>query len=986
MEDALLLQKYAKGQDAGAFDELVRRYAGMVYGTCLRITRNAHDAEDVAQESFLELARRAGAVQNPGPWLYGVAAHKARNVVRDAVTRNRHEEQVMPESPEEPTWEVLSPHIDLAIAELPEELRDVVVQHFLRGQTQAQVAEVLGVNQSTVSRRVDQAVLALREKLRKRGVVASVAVLGALLTQNASGAAVPASLTAALGKMAVAGVGKAGAGVAVGTGNGVLGTVGGKLAVIGAAVAVAVGVGVVATQSGAKPSAPAVKAPAVKAVVPGSAGPAVLAGIETSTSTTGDTNVNKKMTRKADNAKIDMPPPPNTPNVRREGGKAWIEGVPVLRWDKEQCTYAGALAAASMVTEHPCAYDDVMGWSALAFRVRWYQTNQVSGVRGWCPSSPVGEITQAMDATDAATGWRFRHEWHWGNPNLERFAPDIVGAIDGGRPVLAYDSALNVAVICGYADAGRTVLLRQYGGKQELAAVPAAKLGPMLMFFKEHVAPLPAREALVAGLKIAVYNWRRDPEQIAAKGQYWYGATSLRKWAADLADVKGLSEEQMKSLFFVSWWNESSMADARAMAVSFLRRHAGELPGDGQAALLRAADVYEREGRLFRQAFRDRTAFFSPGTGKTIADWTDAVREREAKLLLDVCGIEAEAIGEIEKALAVAGVTESAKGGRIELKIDMPPPPNTPGNTFARGMAAILGYLGTDVSYDRVMGLTGVAFILQVDTSGPYLPGNELDCAWWPNDDWGFELGVPVLAKAVGWDLRKIPSDIDAYKADPVGQYRRAFAPAVELSLRAGKPVLAAGFIGTSLDDQEPPLLGYGTKGKSTQSGQQTTRIGRYPYVLYVVGDRTSVGNAADVDLASLRHIVALYNEQAQGVGAPKTRFSGRQAWAEWLRLMRGGVGHDNNMLVHLRYNRRSAVVYLREMAGRYAGEAATRLTAAADLYQRVLDDLMAAELPYPPGPTKAGPEAYRAMCERVSKLEVEAVAELEGAVKVLTK
>jgi hypothetical protein len=210
-------------------------------------------------------------------------------------------------------------------------------------------------------------------------------------------------------------------------------------------------------------------------------------------------------------------------------------------------------------------------------------------------------------------------------------------------------------------------------------------------------------------------------------------------------------------------------------------------------------------------------------------------------------------------------------------------------------------------------------------------------------------LGLPVLAKAVGWELRRLGCDIKAYRADPAAEYRRVFASAAEQSLRAGKPVLAAGFIGTALDDQEPPLLGYGTRGKSTQYGQQTARIERHPWLLYVIGERAPAGSAAEVDLASLRHIIALFNEKAQGPDAPKTRFSGRQAWDEWLRLMHRGVGHDNNMLIHLQYNRRSAVAYLREMAGRHTGETAAHLAAAVGVYQRILDDLMAAELPYPP-------------------------------------
>ena len=68
--DGTLLQRYASDHDADAFAELVRRYAGMVYATCMRVTGNAHDAEDVAQECFLTLARKvlpSGTVTTPAP-------------------------------------------------------------------------------------------------------------------------------------------------------------------------------------------------------------------------------------------------------------------------------------------------------------------------------------------------------------------------------------------------------------------------------------------------------------------------------------------------------------------------------------------------------------------------------------------------------------------------------------------------------------------------------------------------------------------------------------------------------------------------------------------------------------------------------------------------------------------------------------------------------------------------------------------------------
>ena len=134
---------------------------------------------------------------------------------------------------------------------------------------------------------------------------------------------------------------------------------------------------------------------------------------------------------------------------------------------------------------------------------------------------------------------------------------------------------------------------------------------------------------------------------------------------------------------------------------------------------------------------------------------------------------------------------EEPKGKQIPIRIDMPVPARKSGNTYAQGMSAVLSYLGTDASTDRVMGLTGVAFILQVDTNGPFVEG-ELDCAWWPNDAWGFDLGVPVLSKAVGWDIRKIRCNMEAYRANPAAEFARAFAPAIEQSLSS--PLIYGGF------------------------------------------------------------------------------------------------------------------------------------------------------------------------------------------------
>ncbi|HUU68691.1 MAG TPA: sigma-70 family RNA polymerase sigma factor, partial [Planctomycetota bacterium] len=219
VHDAALLERYARTRDAEAFAELVRRHAGAVYGTCLRITRNPHDAEDAAQECFLELARRASSITSSVPgWLHTAATSRSLNAIRDASTRRRHEEQAMNGNHrnDEPAWDEIAPLVDAALEDLPDDLRVPLVLHFLEGRSQQEIAGELGVNQSTVSRRIDSGLGVLRERLKKAGVAVSAAVLASLIAENAASAA-PATLAAALGKMAMAGIGETAGAAATGS-------------------------------------------------------------------------------------------------------------------------------------------------------------------------------------------------------------------------------------------------------------------------------------------------------------------------------------------------------------------------------------------------------------------------------------------------------------------------------------------------------------------------------------------------------------------------------------------------------------------------------------------------------------------------------------------------------------------------------------------------------------------------------------------------
>lgn len=57
--ESVLLQRFASAGDTVAYTEIVRRYAALVYGTCLCVLADADQAADATQETFFELTRKA---------------------------------------------------------------------------------------------------------------------------------------------------------------------------------------------------------------------------------------------------------------------------------------------------------------------------------------------------------------------------------------------------------------------------------------------------------------------------------------------------------------------------------------------------------------------------------------------------------------------------------------------------------------------------------------------------------------------------------------------------------------------------------------------------------------------------------------------------------------------------------------------------------------------------------------------------------------
>jgi RNA polymerase sigma factor (sigma-70 family) len=200
--DARLLERFAQAREEAAFTALVERHGPLVLGVCRRVLGNEHDAEDAFQATFLVLARKAGSIRRAealGGWLYEVAYRISLKAQAAAARRREHErrapEMTRPETPPEKIREDLRPVLDEELHRLPERYRRLLVLCDLQGRTHQEAAREVGIPPGSLSRHLGRARELLRERLVRRGITLSTALLVALLLKEAA-APVPAALVA----------------------------------------------------------------------------------------------------------------------------------------------------------------------------------------------------------------------------------------------------------------------------------------------------------------------------------------------------------------------------------------------------------------------------------------------------------------------------------------------------------------------------------------------------------------------------------------------------------------------------------------------------------------------------------------------------------------------------------------------------------------------------------------------------------------------
>jgi RNA polymerase sigma factor (sigma-70 family) len=174
-----------KAGDEAAFKQLVETHQDKVYNTALGIVQNAQDAEDVAQEVFIQVYRSIHHFKGESKlstWLYRIATTRALDLLRSKKSKKRFGlvQRLFGEN-NEPVQEIPDfnhPGIKLdqkenaaklfqAIKQLPENQKAAFVLHKLEDMSYQEVSEVLNTTVPAIESLMHRAKQNLRKILEK---------------------------------------------------------------------------------------------------------------------------------------------------------------------------------------------------------------------------------------------------------------------------------------------------------------------------------------------------------------------------------------------------------------------------------------------------------------------------------------------------------------------------------------------------------------------------------------------------------------------------------------------------------------------------------------------------------------------------------------------------------------------------------------------------------------------------------------------------
>ena len=174
-QEALNLEDIIKGcikGNAKAQEQLYLAYKGVLYTLCLKYCRNDEEAEDNLHNAFIEIFTNIGKYKNAGSfegWMKRITINKAIDSFKKA-TQMVPIKDNLPEDTDVTEEEMNLPanFIMNLVQQLPDQYRIVFSMYELDGYSHKEIAEALGITESTSKSNLHRAKATLKEKIKAK--------------------------------------------------------------------------------------------------------------------------------------------------------------------------------------------------------------------------------------------------------------------------------------------------------------------------------------------------------------------------------------------------------------------------------------------------------------------------------------------------------------------------------------------------------------------------------------------------------------------------------------------------------------------------------------------------------------------------------------------------------------------------------------------------------------------------------------------------
>jgi RNA polymerase sigma-70 factor (ECF subfamily) len=167
------MEGYQKG-DAASFEHLYGKLAPQLRGYLAFTTGNSTQADELLQETFLQIHRSRHTYRPPRPvrpWAFAIARHVFKMELRKRRRREKHETR-FPESPwtfpEAVERVVFRESVKEALAHIPSDRREALVLHHALGLSFAEIGALLGIREGTAKLRAYRGLTRIRELLKEK--------------------------------------------------------------------------------------------------------------------------------------------------------------------------------------------------------------------------------------------------------------------------------------------------------------------------------------------------------------------------------------------------------------------------------------------------------------------------------------------------------------------------------------------------------------------------------------------------------------------------------------------------------------------------------------------------------------------------------------------------------------------------------------------------------------------------------------------------